>query len=390
LQINVPVKAELRMKRILLITFLNFFISGGLTLAIPLLLLERNVDLVEIGLIISIYPLVFLVARLLIAVIADLRAWANRVYLLVNWPTNVLATIIYLIAASPLMFVVGKVFEAVKESSYWAVNRTTIFSLSPKREEKEATRNYAVLMLATAVGSATAGLGIFYLGFSLTFGVFIVAAAIIWFPSAMLWKHKQDYRSPAERKGTIRLRNYGRKFWLVSLVLVFFTLAFYPLINLLLPVFMQQQLGYNYITIGVAYAVFNVVASIIIFASLKFPLNIKRVIFQSSIALIASSLLAFLDAAFLGLFLALAVAQGLGQGFFESVVAKTTKNKPSVSADIGILHIPVRLAEFASLLYGGFIAQSVGYAPVFFSCGIFFALFSFVTLYLLNNKNDSG
>jgi len=52
------------MKRILAITFLNFFISGGLTLAIPLLLLERNVDLAEIGLVISILPLVFLVARL--------------------------------------------------------------------------------------------------------------------------------------------------------------------------------------------------------------------------------------------------------------------------------------------------------------------------------------
>jgi len=50
---------DLVMKRILAITFLNFFISGGLTLAIPLLLLERNVDLVEIGLVISILPLVF-------------------------------------------------------------------------------------------------------------------------------------------------------------------------------------------------------------------------------------------------------------------------------------------------------------------------------------------
>lgn len=372
------------MKRIFSITFLNFFISGGLTLAIPLLLLERNVDLVEIGLIISIYPLVFLVARLLIAVFADLRAWANRIYLLINWPTNLLATIIYLVASSPFMFIVGKVFEAMKESSYWAVNRTTIFSLSPKREEKEATKNYAILLFATAVGSAAAGLGIYYLGFSLTFGVFIVAAGFIGFPSALLWKHhKQNSVVPAKKKGSIHLRDYRRRFWLVSLAMVFFTLAFYPLLTLLLPVFMQQQLGYSYITIGVAYAVFNVVASIIIFASLKFSINVKRVVFQSFIALVASSLLAYLNGVFLALFLTLAVAQGLGQGFFESVVAKTTKNKPSVSADIGMLHIPVRLAEFASLLYGGFIAQSVGYAPVFFSCGVSFVSFSILAFYLL-------
>jgi predicted MFS family arabinose efflux permease len=374
------------MKRIFSITFLNFFISGGLTLAIPLLLLDRHVDLVEIGLIISIYPLVFLVARLLIAVFADLRAWANRVYLLLNWPANLLATFMYLVASSPFMFVVGKVFEAVKESSYWAVNRTTIFSLSPKREEKEATRNYAVLLFATAVGSAAAGLGIAYLGFSLTFGVFIVAAGIIGFPAALLWKHhKQDPVVLFEKRRPINLRNYGRRFWLVSIAMVFFTLSSYPLLNLLLPVFMQQQLGYSYVTIGIAYTLFNVVASIIIFASLKFSIGIKRVIFQSSIALFASFLLAYLNVAFLGLFLALAVAQGLGQGVFESIVAKTTKNKPSVSADIGLLHVPVRFAEFTSLLYAGFVAQNIGYAPVFFSCGISFVSFSFLALYLLKN-----
>lgn len=374
------------MKRIFSITFLNFFISGGLTLAIPLLLLDRHVDLVEIGLIISIYPLVFLVARLLIAVFADLRAWANRVYLLLNWPANLLATFLYLVASSPFMFVVGKVFEAVKESSYWAVNRTTIFSLSPKREEKEATRNYAVLLFATAVGSAAAGLGIAYLGFSLTFGVFIVAASIIGFPASLLWKHrKQDSVVPVEKRRPINLRNYGRRFWLVSIAMVFFTLSSYPLLNLLLPVFMQQQLGYSYVTIGIAYTLFNVVASIIIFASLKFSIGIKRVAFQSSIALFASFLLAYLNVAFLGLFLALAVAQGLGQGVFESIVAKTTKNKPSVSADIGLLHVPVRLAEFTSLLYAGFVAQNVGYAPVFFSCGVSFVSFSVLALYLLRN-----
>jgi hypothetical protein len=83
--------------------------------------------------------------------------------------------------------------------------------------------------------------------------------------------------------------------------------------------------------------------------------------------------------------LALAVAEGLGMGFFESIVAKTTRNKPSVSFDIGLLHVPMRFAEFTSLLYAGFIAQNVGYAPVFFSCGIFFAIFSVLALYLLRN-----
>ena len=91
------------MKRILTITSLNFFISGGLTLVIPLLLLDRNLDLVEISLVLSILPLVFMIVRMLITLVADSRGW-NRLYLLLNWPGSVLSILIYLLANSTPFF----------------------------------------------------------------------------------------------------------------------------------------------------------------------------------------------------------------------------------------------------------------------------------------------
>jgi len=375
------------MNRVLAITFLNFFISGGLTLTVPLLLLERNVNLIEIGLVISALPLVFLVARLLMALIADLRGW-NKFYLTLNWPASLLATFTYFIANSTPMFLLGKIFEALKDSSYWAVNRTAIFALAPKREEKAATRNSAVLLLSTALGSAAAGAGISYFGFSITLAVFVAAAGAIGFPAALLLKNRNQNSliNVVGIRGLISLRSYRRKFWLVSIVLLFFSLAFYPLLNLLAPVFMAQKLGYNYLTIGIAYMLFNVIASTIIFVAMRFQLGAKLAILQSIIALCASFLLAYSNFYFIGLFLALAVAEGLGTGFFESIIAKATKNKASVSVDIGLLHVPMRFAEFASLLYAGFIAQAVGYAPVFFSCGVFFAVFSVLALSLLKNQ----
>jgi predicted MFS family arabinose efflux permease len=375
------------MKRIFAITFLNFFVSGGLTLAIPLLLLERNVDLVEIGLVISILPLVFMVARLFVALVADLKGW-NRVYLLLNWPSSLLATFIYFVANSTPIFLMGKIAEAMKESSYWAINRTTIFSLSPKREEKEATRNTAVLFLSTAIGSAVAGLSISYFGFSTTLAILMAAAGIIGVPAALMWKaRRQNFEpKPVRMKGLINLRSYGRRFWFVSIILLFFGLAYYPLLNLLVPVFMAQQLGYSYFTIGIAYLLFNLIASVIVFGTLRFSLGARRVVLQSAVAISASFLLAFSNSSFLALFLALAVAEGLGMGFFESVIAKATKTKQSVSVDIGLLHVPYRFAEFASILYAGFIAQTIGYFPVFVSSGIFFAIFSVLALYFLRLK----
>jgi len=64
------------MKRILAVTFLNYFVSGGLALLIPLLLMERDVNLAEIGVVISVLPLVFLVRRLLFAALADHIGWS--------------------------------------------------------------------------------------------------------------------------------------------------------------------------------------------------------------------------------------------------------------------------------------------------------------------------
>ena len=372
------------MKRILAITFLNFFISGGLTLAIPLLLLDRNVDLVEIGLVISVLPIVFMVVRLFMAAIADSKGW-NRFYLLMNWPWSLLSTFVYLIASSTPIFLLGKFLEALKESSYWAVSRTAIFSLSPKQEEKASTRNIGVLLFSTAVGSAVAGFGIANFGFSFTFSILIVAAGFIAIPAALLWKIPKKNLKPSNlRLGEIiNPRKKGKMFWLVSITSVFFSLAFFPLYNLLLPVFMVQQIGYDYITVGIAYMLYNFVASTVILGTLRFSLGIKRVILQSSIALFATFLLASLNYYFFALFLALALAEGLGWVFYESIIAKATKNKPHVSVDIGLLIVPLRFAEFGSVLYAGLIAQYIGYAPVFASSGIFFLIFSFLAFHLL-------
>jgi predicted MFS family arabinose efflux permease len=372
------------MKRILAITFLNNFVSGGLTLTIPLLLLERNVDLAEIGIVISVLPLVFLVIRLFLAALADLVGWA-RFYLLVNWPGTLFSTLIYFIASSTPAFLLGKIIEAVKESSYWAVNRTAIFSLSPKQEEKEATRNMAVLWLSTAVGSAVAGLGIAYMGFSFTLSILILASAIIGIPAALLWQTQRQSSRPKILNVISLLdpRDRERTFWFVSFTMLFYSLAQYPLVTLLLPIFMSQQLGYGYTAIGLAYMLYYAIASSVIFGTLKRSLGVRRVAIQSLIALFVSFFLASSGSYFPALFLTLAFAHGLGLGFYESIIAKVTKNRRTVSADIGLLHIPMRFAEFSSVLFAGFVAQSLGYMPIFVSSGIFFTIFSCLSLYAL-------
>jgi len=378
------------MKRVVAVTFLNYFVTGGLGLTIPLLLLERNVNLAEIGLVISIMPLVFLFVRLLFAALADQLGWAPF-FVLLNWPGTFFSTVIYFLANSTFGFLFGKVVEAVKESSYWAVNRTAIFSLSPKQKGKEATRISAVISLSFAIGSAISGLGITYMGFSFTLGILIIASSIMGIPAALLWRtDKRD--SKLKISSVIALldpRGRSKTFWIVSFAMLFYSLALYPLGALLLPVFMAQQLEYGYVSIGMAFMFYNVISFLVAIYALKIPLEIERVFVQSLLALSATFLLANSGIYFPALFLLLAVANGLGLGFFESIIAKATENRMAVSVDIGLLHIPVRLAEFSSVLGAGFIAQTIGYSPMFGASGIFFAAFSILSLYVLKTRKKS-
>ena len=279
------------MKRVIAITALNYFVGGALTLIIPLLLLERNVNVAEIGIVLSVMPLVFLTARLVFAVFADQVGWAH-VFILLNWPGTFFSTLIYFFATSVPAFSVGKIVEGLRESAYWAVNRTAIFSLSPNQKEKEATRINAVIWISTAIGSAAAGIGTAYLGFSSTLAILIVASAIMGVPAGLLWESRAvtPKAKASSSISSLDPRGRGRTFWLVSIALLFFSLATYPLITLLLPVFMQQQLGYNYVSIGLAFLLYNLVAAFVTLTTLKKRLGARRVIIQSTIGLLATFL----------------------------------------------------------------------------------------------------
>ena len=379
------------MRRVVAITALNYFISGALTLVIPLLLLDRSVSVADIGVVLSIMPLIFLTARIVFATFADHIGWAH-IFVVLNWPATLAATMIYFFAQSIPAFSAGKIVEGLKDSAYWAVNRTAIFSLAPEKKEKEATRINAVIWLSTALGSAAAGIGIAYLGFSATLGILILASVIMGVPAGLLLKQERESLRPKPKlkpdpaTRSLSPKGKGKMFWLVSINLAINSFSVYPLVTLLLPVFMAQQLGYGYLSIGLAFLLYNVASALVTLFALRKPLGKTRAIIQSAIGLFAGFWLANSGFFFFALFLALAVMRGLGIGFFEASIIKVTKNSLKVSVDIGFLHIPTRLVEFFSVLTAGFLSQSIGYAPLFAASGVSFAIFSALSLYILRQK----
>jgi MFS family permease len=330
---------------------------------------------------------VFLSARLVFAAIADYIGWSH-VFLLINWPTTLASTVIYSFAFSLPVFFIGKIVEGLRESSYWAVIRTAIFHLSPKRAGNEATKNNAVIWLATAFGGATAGIGITYLGFSSALSVLAFASLAIGIPAIMLWKSSTKTPMPKTQRLFAPLNPKGRSrmFWMVSIAIMFNSLAVYPLVALLLPVFMNQQLGYDYITIGLLFMVYNAISAAATFLSLKRPLSLQRAIILTVVSVVASFLLTGSGFFFATCLFSLAFVRGYGIGFFEHTVVKVAQDSKNVSIDIGLLHIPMRIAEFASVLASGFLAQTFGFTPVFLTTGIFFGIYVFLSLNILKSN----
>jgi len=374
------------LKRVNAITFLNYFVSGSLTLIIPLLLLAHNVNLADIGIVLSIFPLVFLISRLFFSAVADYVGWSH-VFLLINWPSTFLCCCIYYFASSLPAFALGKLVESLRESSYWAVSRTAIYHLTPKRAGKEATKNNATIWMATAFGGGVAGLGIAYLGFSSTIAVLVLISTTIGVPAFMLWKNSS--RIPFTKNSSILAplnpRGRSRTFWLVSVAIMFNSLAIYPLTTLLLPAFMNQQLAYNYISIGVLFMFYNAISAIATYLTVKYSLNFARAAILTVLSIAASFFLGW-SRFFIACLLILAFVRGYGVGFFEHAVLKAAKDSKNVSVDIGFLHVPMRIAEFSSILSAGFLVQYLGYASIFLATGIFFGVYCFLSLFILKYK----
>jgi len=370
--------------RVNAITLLNYLVSGSLTLLIPLLLLQRGFNIAEIGMVLSILPIVFLVSRLIFAAVADYIGWSH-VFTLINWPSTVLSCVIYYFAVSLPFFAVGKILESLRESSYWAVSRTAIYKLSPKKAGNEATRNNATIWLGTAIGSAVAGLSIAAIGFNSTIATLTVISLFIGIPALMLWKSssKIPITKDAHVFAPLDPRGRPRMFWLVSIAIMFNSLAIYPLITLLLPAFMDQQLHFSYLTIGVLFMMYNVISALATYATFKQALNYRRAIILSVLSIGASLFLGEPTFFFIACLVILAFVRGYGIGFFEHTVLKVSKESTNLCVDIGLLHVPMRIAEFASLLTLGFVAQYLGYTFVFLLTGIFFAIYAFFSLALL-------
>src|SRR5512136_1398925 len=97
-------------------------------ITIPLLLVERNIDLTTIGVIFSAFPVVFLVSRMFFASAAD--SIGLKKFFKMDAIGNLASIVLYGISSSPFSYTVAKGAQGIKEASLWAVNRNAAYEIT--------------------------------------------------------------------------------------------------------------------------------------------------------------------------------------------------------------------------------------------------------------------
>ena len=71
-----------KVKTVLLIQVFNSFVSGVLTVVLPLMMKERNIDIVVMGLVFSSLPLIMQFSRMFFATVSDF--WGRKPFFALN------------------------------------------------------------------------------------------------------------------------------------------------------------------------------------------------------------------------------------------------------------------------------------------------------------------
>lgn len=143
-----------QIKNVLFIQSIQAFIGGIITITLPLLMQDKGIDIVSIGLIYAALPIIFQLTRMGFAILSDFIG--RKIFFISTGILNISYTAIYYLASSPLGFLFGKVIEAMRGASIWSVNRSFVLEHS-RNKRKGLVQMRAVNSVSYAVGILIAG-----------------------------------------------------------------------------------------------------------------------------------------------------------------------------------------------------------------------------------------
>jgi len=368
---------------------LDSFIGAALSIVVPLLMLDKKVDLATIGVVSSIMPLVFTSLRVMFASLADQAGL--KFFFILDCLSSAAASLIYSVSSTGNMFLNGKVMEGARNASFWSVDRTAIFeeSATLADREKNAASLSAIRTFGTAAGTILAGIGIMYFSFAnILIGIAVLSLALL-IPVLGMKNHLHKRPDIFTTLKQVDVRNKHPLIWKAGIAMSFYGIANALVISFVLPIFLRSSINLDYGSIGFLFAAYYLVDASATYFAIKsripFP---KLAVIQSILFCVAAMLLPFASsfAQVLLLLVILAIGDGFSAIFFESIIADATKGSPTISTDVGLIHVPYHVSIFITLFSAGFIAQTFGFQGVFWLAALAFSICSLLSLAFVNHE----
>ncbi|MFH0711209.1 MAG: MFS transporter [Candidatus Aenigmatarchaeota archaeon] len=344
------------------------FVSGILYIILPLMMVERKINIITIGFIFGILPFTFQILRILFATLSD--HFGRRKFLLLHGIATAVSSIVYYFAFTPLQFLAGKLTEVVKDASIWSINR-------PIMMDHSKDKRYGLILMRvydnifSAVGILISGLLLSYLFFSNSIlAVFIMGLLIIPIPIFI--------KSPKNNGGSFKKAfsslNFLKKTSSFKKFMIFYLimgLADGFATSYIFPLFLSQK-GFTPDLIGFILGIQCIIAGFSTFVFRK--ISIRKSLILSLSYPVLLFILPFSSGVFISIFIFLiGITFGLIISSSEGVVSLVS-NKNRYGSDTGIIFLGYNLGRTINLSISGLIISSYGFITLFPISSLLFIL----------------
>jgi len=363
---------------VIFIQVLNSWIGGVLGVALPLMMKERNIDIVTIGFVFASMPMIFQLGRMLFATISDF--WGRKPFFVLSGGLGVISNFVYYLAHTPIEFLFGKVMEGTKSGSLWAVNRAFLLEKSEKKW-RVLVHLRTTAYISLAVGSLLAGFFVVWFFYEGTLMLCVLIGALGIPLSLLLVGERKKKLNASEAFHLLDFRN-KKKIFKIFLVLFFVMgLSFGFWSGFVFPLFLSDN-GFNTETIGVLLGLQILLAGLFSYL-FEGRFEIRKLILISGVLYtVVLILLGFTSSVFAA---ALVVIYGIVDGLLsigqEGILSRII-NENSYGTDIGLQMMGLHSGRTVSLAITGLIISMFGFTAPFLLSAIIFVFF-YVTSYFI-------
>jgi MFS family permease len=354
------------------------FVSGVLGVAVPLMMKARNVDVVVMGLVFAVMPLIMQFGRMLFAVISDF--FGRKIFFVLNGVLGFISSVIYYFARTPMEFLFGKSAEGTKEGAIWAVNRAFLLEREGN-QWKILVYLRTVVYIGSAIGSLAAGFLIIWFFFD---GTMLLCAAFGVFTVLLAMMLSNEGKKQFSMDKALQFLDFRKKTRIFKIFLILFSiigLSHGFLEGYVIPWFLDSK-GFNAGIIGLIVGVQILFSG---FSSYLFSktTEIRQILLLHGIFFsVVLSVLGFITSAAVGAFVIVyGFVDGMSSIGQEGILSKIC-DKESYGTDIGLLMFGLHAGETISLALSGVLIVMWGFAAPFLAAALTYAVF-YVPSYIL-------